>query len=89
MNRSIDISYPIGAFEDIREFILKEYGNIEDPAFVFTKEIEKDLANLASSWLDNAAQFVDGKEYDVAAELTKSALWLLEIMNKQLIKSNK
>ena len=89
MNRSIDISYPIGAFEDIREFILKEYGNVEDPAYVFTIEIEKDLANLASSWLDNAAQFVDGKEYDVAAELTKSALWLLEIMNKQLIKSNK
>ena len=83
MEKENKVYYPEGGFEDIKEFDLKELGNIENPNFVITPETEIKMSNLASFRLENAANFADRKEYDVAVELTKSALWLLEILNKR------
>ena len=83
MEKESNVYYPVGGFEDIKAFDLTEFGNIENPNFVITPEMEINMANLASFRLENAANFADRKEYDVAVEVTKSALWLLEILNKR------
>ena len=62
---------------------LKEFGDIENPGFFITSELEAKMADLACLRLENAKKFVDKKEYDVAVELTKSAIWLFEILNKR------
>ena len=83
MEKNIDINSPVGGFEDIKESDLKEFGNIENPDFIITPEMEVKMANLAGFRLENAEEFADRKEYKVAVEVTKSALWLLEILNKR------
>lgn len=83
MEKESNVYYPVGGFEDIKEFDLKEFGNIENPNFVITPEMEIKIANLAGFRLGNAANLADRKEYDVAVEVTKSALWLLKILNKR------
>lgn len=83
MKKNIDINSPVGGFEDIKESDLKEFGDIENPDFIITPEMEVKMANLAGFRLENAEEFADRKEYKVAVEVTKSALWLLEILNKR------
>ena len=83
MKKESKVYYPVGGFEDIKAFDLEEFGDIENPNFVFTPETVIKMTDLASFRLVNAANFADRKEYDVAIEVTKSALWLLEILNKK------
>lgn len=77
-----NVYYPVGDAEALKEFDLKEFGDIENPDFTITPQIKKEIADLASFRLENANQFIEKCEYDVAVEVTKSALWLLEILNK-------
>lgn len=77
------VFYPVGDAEALKEFDLKEFGDIENPDFTITPKMKKEIADLASFQLGNANQFIERCEYDVAVEVTKSALWLLEILNKR------
>lgn len=83
MEEKSNICYPVGGFEDIKEFDLKEFGDIENADYNIAPERATDIANLACFRLENARQFAEKTEYDVAVEVTKSALWLLEILNKR------
>ena len=83
MKEIFSINCPVGGFEDIKEFDLKEFGDIENPSYTITHEMKAKMANLVGYRLENAERFADSKEYDVAVELTKSSLWLLEILNKR------
>ena len=84
MKKNIDICYPAGGFEDIKEFDIREFGDIENPDYPITPEMERSMANLATHRLENAERFAENKEYDIAVDVTKSALWLLEILNKKV-----
>lgn len=77
-----NVYYPVGDAETLKEFDLKEFGDIENPNFIITPKIKKEIADLASFRLENAKQFMERCEYDVAVELSKSTVWLLEILNK-------
>ena len=76
------VYYPVGDAEALKEFDLKEFGDIENPDFAITPEMKKEIAGLASFRLENANQFIERCEYDVAVEVAKSAVWLLEILNR-------
>lgn len=76
------VYYPVGDAEALKEFDLKEFGDIENPDFTITPKMKKEIADLAGFRLENANQFIERCEYDVAVELAKSAVWLLEILNR-------
>lgn len=59
MKKNIDINSPVGGFEDIKESDLKEFGDIENPDFIITPEMEVKMANLAGFRLENAEEFAD------------------------------
>ena len=84
MKKNNDICYPAGGFENIKELDIRELGDIENHDYHITPEMERSMANLATHRLENAERFAENKEYDVAVDVTKSALWLLEILNKRL-----
>lgn len=48
MEKESKVYYPVGGFEDIKTFDLKEFEDIENPNFVFTPETVINMANLAS-----------------------------------------
>lgn len=68
---------------EIKDSDIREFGDIENPDYPITHEMERSMANLATHRLENAERFAENKEYDVAIDVTKSALWLLEILNKK------
>ena len=76
------VYYPVGDAEALKEFDLREFGDIEKPDFTIPPGVKKEIAHLASFRLQNAIQFIERGEDDVAVEVTKSALWLLEILNR-------
>lgn len=73
------VYYPVGDAEALKEFDFKGFGDIENPDFAITPKIKKEIADFASFRLENANKFIERCEYDVAVELAKSAVWLLEI----------
>ncbi len=83
MNNNIDINYPVGAFEDIKDFDLKEFGDVENPSYYISPYVKEKMTNLAGCRLENACRLLEDKDYDAAIEITKSALWLLEIISKR------
>ena len=52
------VYYPVGDAEALKEFDLKEFGDIEKPDFAITPKMKKEIANLASSRLGNANQLI-------------------------------
>ena len=48
MKKNIDICYPAGGFEDIKESDIREFGDIENPDHPITLEMERSMANIAN-----------------------------------------
>lgn len=83
MSDNVDINYPVGSFEDIRDFDQKEFGDVENPNHYISPDVKEKMTNLACYRLHNACRLLEDKDYGAAIEITKSALWLLEIISKR------
>ena len=89
MKNVTNINCPVGSFEDIRDFDIAQFGNIDNPNSFITPEEETKMASLAEYRCENAERYISTGDYRVAIELLKSAQWLLSILARQKTEEQK